>query len=155
MNKDIVLGVLIGFILTVILVGVSGFFLYPNFLSESRNPVGETAAVKCYAQKNLCEKFTSAADGGSLKITIFSYTGAAAKNLEVDLGTQPGAPEYYMKYTDKNGVAEFDGIPSGAYVIYFNGVTFIKDYGSSNITEQVEINKNQTTEKTIRLLPGY
>ena len=65
-----------------------------------------------------------------------------AKDLEVDLGTKPGATEFYMKYTDKNGIAEFDGIPSGSYVVYFNGTTFIKDYGSPTTTERVEINKN-------------
>lgn len=146
---------ILGFIAALVLVGLiyTAKFAF-NFLSSSKNTVGGTTAVKCNAQKSLCERFTPAADGGALKITIFSHAGAAAKNLEVDLGAKPGAPEYYMKYTDENGIAEFDGIPPGVYAVYFNGVTFIKEYGSSSIVERIEINKNQTTEKTIRFLAG-
>ena len=141
---------ILGFVV-VLAVIVAGYIAFKFLFTSGGIPIGERTAVKCSTASNTCEQFTPTKDGGSLKITILSYTGIAAKDLEVDLGTKPGAAEYYMKYTDKNGIAEFDGILPGSYIVYFNGTTFIKDYGSPTTTERVEINKNQTAEKTIIL----
>ena len=140
---------ILGFILIVVV--VAGYLAFKFFFISEDTAPGQHTTVLCNTERNVCEQFTPASNSGLLKITILTRTGMPAKDLEVDLGTKPGATEFYMKYTDKNGIAEFDGIPSGSYVVYFNGTTFIKDYGSPTTTERVEINKNQTTEKTIVL----
>lgn len=145
--------VILGFVIILVVI-VAGYFAFKFFYASKNMTPGQRTAVLCSTERNVCEQFSPAANSGSLKITILTRTGTPAKDLEVDLGTKPGATEYYMKYTDKNGVAEFGGIPSGSYVVYFNGVTFIKEYGASSIIVRVEINKNQTTEKTIQLLAG-
>lgn len=144
--KKFIFGLIIIFVVI-----VAGYIAF-KFFNSSKNMIpGQRRAVLCNTERNVCEQFTQTSDSGSLKIAILTSTGIPAKDLEVNLGIKPGATEYYMKYTDKNGVAEFDGIPSGFYVVYFNDTTFIKDYGSPTTTERIEINKNQITEKTIKL----
>ncbi len=144
---------ILGFVLIVAVI-IAGYIASKFFYASKNTTPGQRMAVLCNTERNVCEQFVPATDGGSLKITILTHTVTPAKDLEVDLGTKPGDLEYYMKYTDKNGVAEFDGVPSGSYVVYFNDTTFIKEYGASSIRVRVEINKNKATEKVLQLLPG-
>jgi len=70
--------------------------------------------------------------------------------LEVDVGIEPGANEYYMMLTDVSGAVTFDWLPSGKYSVYFNSNTFPAKYGAPPVVP-VEITIGQTTQKTIDL----
>ena len=89
-----------------IVVVVAGYLAFKFFFISEDTAPGQHTTVLCNTERNVCEQFTPASNSGLLKITILTRTGMPAKDLEVDLGTKPGATEFYMKYTDKNGIAE-------------------------------------------------
>ncbi len=131
------------------LVGYNYFQAGSNSRSnQSGGPPNE--AQLCKVDSHTCTVIPKSANSGAVKITI-SASGKSVGDLEVDLGTKPGAPQYYMKLTDANGTAIFDGIPAGSYVIYFNSNNFPQQFGSPP-TETVTVGSGQTSVKNIDLL---
>lgn len=115
-------------------------------------------AVKCDYKNHSCDYFTPPADGGNLKVTI-TINAKPGKKIPVLLWKtfNPASDpkdEAYVKYTDENGIAFFEGIPSGAYFPNYNLIGFPKEYGgayNSWTTSKVEISKGKTAEITLSL----
>lgn len=115
-------------------------------LDELDKPEG---AVLCDMEKNSCDPYEKTGDSGNLKVSVTSF-GKPVESVEVDVGSEPGAQKYYLRETDEQGIAQFDGLPSGSYKIYFNLNDFPKEYDASQLID-VKIVKGQMTEKTIEL----
>lgn len=159
--KQFVLGFLVA---TVIFAG--GFFIFNNKandtparqsdlstdnkanakLDEPNKPEG---AVLCDMKKNSCDPYERTENSGNLKVSITGF-GKPMEGVEVDVGNEPGAQKYYLRETDDQGIAQFDGLPPGSYKIYFNLNDFPKGYDASQLID-VKITKGQTTEKIIEL----
>lgn len=119
--------------------------LYDNDVKKAHE------AVLCDSEQHSCSYFDKVQDSGNLNVVV-TAAGVPMKGLEVDAAGRPGAPRYYVKLTDDTGVALFNGLPTGSYVIYFNGVNFPKEYGDAP-TVPAMITKEQTTERRIDLVP--
>lgn len=147
----------LGFISALILAGLvySVFVFLPQFKPKKKGPLYDEdvkraqEAVICDTVKHSCSYFDKTQDSGSLKVVI-TAAESPVKGLEVDVAPKPGSPQYYVKLTDKQGIALFESLPLGKYAIYFNGVNFPKEYGDSP-TVPVEIVKDQTKEIFIPL----
>lgn len=150
----------LGFISALILGGLIYciFVFLPQFKSQKKGPLYDEdvkkaqEAVLCDAIKHSCSYFDKTQDSGNVRV-IINAKGKPVGGLEVDMAPKPGSVQYYVKLTDKQGLALFESLPSGKYAIYFNGVNFPKEYGDSP-TVPVEIIKNQIVERTIDLTPG-
>ncbi|MFA5086879.1 MAG: hypothetical protein WC470_01085 [Candidatus Paceibacterota bacterium] len=99
------------------------------------------------APENLIE---GAQQFGSLKVAITSGQGAFIGNIEVDVGEHPGG-KMAMEITDKNGIAFFDKMPVGNFVIFFNDNTLPKNFEKAPSLIPVKIIEGQTTEQNIQL----
>lgn len=140
------------FISALILGGLiySIFIVLPQFETKKKGPLYDEDVKKaqevviCDVVKHSCSYFDKIQDSGNVKVVI-SAGNNPIKGLEVDIASKPGFPQYYVKLTDKQGVALFENLPSGKYTIYFNGVNFPKEYGDSP-TVPVEITKDKTKE---------
>lgn len=148
----------LGFVSILIIAALAyvGYKVFSESVFKGKSPlfgvVKSNEAVLCDTQQHLCNSFSKTSNSGNLKV-IISASGDPVKNLEVDLGVQPGAPKYYMRPTNNQGIALFEGIPSGNYFIYFNGINFPKLYGNSP-TQGVEIIPNQVVERFLELTPN-
>lgn len=137
--------------LILVLVGGLAFTGYKFFLSRStrRGPEpGIGAATLCDAVKHSCGEYSKTSDAGSLKVVLFGK--GTIGGIEVDVGSRPGATQYYMKFSDSSGVALLEGLPDGNYSVYFNGNNFPKEYGDTP-TQQVQIVKGETKVVEIHL----
>lgn len=99
------------------------YFTVSKTVTVTNQGPGKAETQLCDLQKQTCTVNSKTANSGSLKVSIMS-AGAPVKSLEVDVGTKPGAPQYYLKMTDDSGIALFEEIPAGSYVIYFNQENF-------------------------------
>lgn len=99
------------------------------------------------APENLIE---GATEFGSLKVILTDTRGAFIDNIEVDVGEHPGG-KMAVEVTDKNGVALFEKMPAGNYVIFFNDNTFPKNFERVPSLIPVKITKGQATEQKIEL----
>jgi hypothetical protein len=144
--------VLLILVLTLVLGGL-GFAGYKYYLSHQATSTQNTpeagSTQLCDLKKNTCNSFEATSDSGTLRITLVNGSDPAP-DLEVDLGSRPGAEQYYMKMTDAGGVALFEGIPAGSYVIYFNLNAFPSAYGTPQ-TQSVTVVKGQTETLEIQL----
>jgi hypothetical protein len=141
--------ILIFIIVLVILAGLGyvGFkFFWPSKNTSGGPPKG---VQLCDIDAQTCSVIPKSANSGILQITI-NNTGKPVGDLEVDVGTKPGATKYYMGLTDANGVIAVDGIPAGSYFIYFNNGNFPTEFGNPPLVP-VSISTGQTTKKTIDL----
>lgn len=149
--------IILGFVISAIVL-VGGFFVLSNLFKsgttqqtnnsspQSSNRATDEAtqpdeAVYCDVQKSSCGSYAKTENSGNLEVTVMA-AGKPAANLEVDAALAPGAPHYYMRSTDSNGVAQFDDLPAGDYKIYFNLNNFPKEYdasqlGSTKVTQGV------------------
>ncbi len=123
------------------------FFLSKSFSGKGQEP-GIGAATLCDAVKHTCSEYSKTSEAGTLKVVLFAK--GPVGGIEVDVGSRPGASQYYMKFSDNSGVALLEGIPGGNYSIYFNGNNFPKEYGDTQ-TRQVQIIKGETKVVEIHL----
>lgn len=143
------------FIITFLLVvlGGGGFFLYRNYFgtktSTTSNP-GQNSTQLCDLQKQTCTSVNPSFGSGAVNVTVKARENPI-NELEVDLGTKPGASEYYLSRTNSKGVALFEGIPAGSYVIYFNQNNFPSGF-SAPAPEQIQVVKGESKEITIKIL---
>lgn len=150
----------LGFISALVLIGIvyATLIFLPQLSQKKKGPLYDQdvkkaqEAVICDAIKHSCSFFDKTQDSGNVRVLI-NATGKPVSGLEVDVAPKPGSPQYYVRLTNKQGVALFESLPSGKYAIYFNGVNFPKKYGDSP-TVPVEVIKNQTAERNINLAPG-
>jgi hypothetical protein len=143
--------ILIIIIVLIILAGL-GYFGYKYFFpsSKSQSVGGPGAAAQlCDINTQNCSAIQKSADSGTLQVTV-TGGGKVVTDLEVDVGVKPGATKYYMRLTDSNGVAVFDGIPAGSYDVYFNGNNFPAQFGNSPLVT-VEVSAGQIIQKSIDL----
>lgn len=143
--------ILVLIIILVILVGL-GYVGYKFLLPASKNPSGgpPKTAQLCDMKSQSCSAIQKSANSGILQITITSG-GKPVGELEVDVGTKPGAEKYYMGPTDANGVVVIDGIHAGNYSIYFNSNNFPTQLGDSPLVP-INVSAGQTTKTTINLV---
>lgn len=99
------------------------------------------------APENLIE---GAQQFGSLKVTVASGQGEFISGIEVDVGEHPGG-KMAVEITDKNGVAFFEKMPVGNYVVFFNDNTFPKNFEKASNLISVKIIEGQVTEQNIQL----
>lgn len=129
--------------------GLVGYKFFGPGAGNQPDMSGAKETQLCNVDSHTCGAVQRTADSGTLKVTVKS-AGKGVSGLEVDLGARPGAPNYYIRLTDVNGVAVLTGIPAGKYYIYFNGFNFPKEYGDSP-TEKVSVVSGQTTEVVINI----
>lgn len=148
---------ILGFVTAVLLIGIAYGISTIRLSSshETRSPLYDqdvkkaNEAVLCDNEQHSCRAFDKAQNSGNVNVTIVA-NGKPVSGLEVDVANTPGAVQYYMKLTDADGIASFDGLPVGNNFIYFNGVNFPKAYGDSP-TVPVTVAKDQTAERRIEL----
>ncbi|MDD5675762.1 MAG: hypothetical protein PHC61_16450 [Chitinivibrionales bacterium] len=100
---------LIVFVLIALLAGYVIGNLFPCSIIQGFN-----------SQKNL----ENISGNAALSVKILDENNSPLKNIEVDVGTQPGQPPLGGSvYTNESGEANFN-IKPGSYFIYFNTVTF-------------------------------
>ena len=114
------------------------------------------ATFKCSWVENSCSPITPYPNSGNLKVTI-TVNGQPGRKIEVDTWTsaQPGTDkESFVKYTDKAGVALFEGIPAGVYYLTSNTTSFPKEYGNAADSfgaQRAEVSAGTTAEIEIKL----
>ena len=138
-------------LLVLIVLAVFGYFGFKYFLPASKNTSGgpPKGVQLCNIDTQACGAISKSANSGILQITVIS-NGKPVGNLEVDVGTKPGATKYYMGLTDSDGVITVDGIPAGNYFAYFNNGNFPAEFDNPPLV-QVNVLAGQTTKKTIDL----
>lgn len=113
-----------------------------------------SSTQKCNFENHTCENFIPQKDSGNFKITI-TINGQPGKGMEIDLWFKPSpGGDSFLKNTDSNGIALFEGIPPGTYYPSTNLSNFPKEYGNAyqNWTwTNVEIVKGKTTEMKMDL----
>lgn len=130
--------------------------LCPPVIRSDEDIKNARVAVLCNWKKHTCEYFKPQKDSGNLKLTI-TINGMPGKRIEVSLWTTqkpPDSDEAYIKYTDDNGVAFFEGITSGTYYPNYDLSKFPKEYGNAYVTwdaKAVEVVKDTTREVIINL----
>ena len=147
MNKLLII------VMVLILLAGGGFLVYRNYFSSktavtSSEPAKNQTQV-CDLQKQTCMVNSKTTNSGSLKVSIVS-SGAPVKSLEVDIGIKPGASQYYLKFTGEDGIALFEGIPAGSYVIYFNQESFPSGL-IEPAPQAINVLAGQTTQTNINL----
>lgn len=117
------------------------------------------ATFKCSWVDNSCSPITPSANSGNLKVTV-TVNGQPGKKIEIDTWTsaQPGGDkESLVKYTDAEGIALFEGIPSGTYFLTSNSNSFPKEYTTalkSFSIQKIEVIEGSTAEISINLNTG-
>ena len=86
---------------------------------------------------------------GSLRV-ILSARGAAVGDIEVDVGERPGG-KMAVDITDKGGVAFFERMPVGRFVIFFNDATYPQNFERVPSLVPVEITEGEVAERIIEL----
>jgi len=130
--------------------------LCPPAIRSGEDIKNAKVAVLCSLKKHTCDYFKPQKDSGNLKLTI-TINGMLGKRIEVSLWTTqrpPDSDEVYIKYTDDNGVAFFQGMTSGVYYPRFDLKESPKEYGNADVawdTKAVEIVKGITREVIINL----
>jgi hypothetical protein len=115
------------------------------------------ATFKCSWADSSCSPIVPSANSGNLKITV-TVNGEPGKKIEIDTWTSPqpgGDKESFVKYTDQQGIAFFEGIPAGIYYLTSNTNSFPKQYTNaweSFSPERVEVAASSTTERSINLV---
>jgi len=130
--------------------------LCPPAIRSGEDIKNAKVAVLCYLKKNTCDYFKPQKDSGNLKLTI-TINGMLGKRIEVSLWTTqrpPDSDQVYIKYTDDNGVALFQGMASGIYYPQFDLKESPKEYGNAYLTwdtKAVEVVKDTTRKLIINL----
>lgn len=140
--KKFILGLIIGLVIFLTL----SYFGLGNFMQGLKG--GENGESSSVVPAELLKE--GAAEFGSLKVVMTDSQGAFVGNIEVDVGEQPGG-KMAVETTDGNGVAFFDKMPVGNYVIFFNEITFPKNFERPAVLIPVKIMAGQTTEQEIIL----
>ncbi len=141
-------------VIVLLVLGGVGFFGYKYFNSSKLTTVSNQGPSKsetllCSVKNNSCTNYQKSANSGNVKITI-TQSGKPVANLEVDFAQKPGAQEYYMKQTDKSGIALLEGMPAGNYFIYFNQSNFPVSLGEPP-TKTATIVSGETAEVSIKI----
>ena len=104
---------------------------------------GIPAAV---APQNLVK---GATEFGTLKVIVSSNEMPVA-DVEIDVGLAPGGNMAIAK-TGKDGVAIFERMPAGDFVVFFNDYNFFKNFQRVSSLTPVSIIAEKTTEQKIEL----
>jgi hypothetical protein len=138
-------------VLIIIFLGSVGYLINKYFSPSSKDQLGGPAvkAQLCSIDTHVCLPVPENADSGTLKIKV-TAGGKSVGNLEVDLGKEAGAIDYYMVITDISGTAVIGRVPPGKYSIYFNNNNYPAQYGTPPVFP-VEIKIGETTQSTIDL----
>jgi hypothetical protein len=108
---------------------------------------GNNAGVpNAVATQNLVK---GATEFGTLKVTVTSGK-AVVSGVEVDVGVQPGG-KMAVATTDKDGVALWNEMPIGDFVVFFNAYNFPKNFKFESSLTPVSVSADQTTEQKIEL----
>ncbi len=140
--KKFILGLITGLIIMLIM----NFFVFCDF--KRFESLGNNNGSNIVASENLIDGIQKF---GSLKIVVTAGKTAFVSDLEVDVGKQPGG-KMAVKITDKNGTVFFEKIPTGDFVIFFNDVTYPKNFERVSSLIPVKIVEGKTTEQKIELI---
>lgn len=136
--KKFIFGIIAGIVLMLIL-NFLGFDLKRFFSNNASNaPVAPQDLIAG------AEKF------GSLKVVITSDKRAFISGVEVDVGERPGG-KMAVSITDKDGTAFFEKVPVGNFVIFFNDITYPKNFERVSALIPIRIIEGQITEQKIEL----
>lgn len=140
--RNFILGFFTALILVAAGYGIYKFVFYPQRYNVPRENQGTCNHLN-----------EGAAEFGKVGLEISSKSGQSVKDVEVNLGAQPGAENYCWTKTNENGVAVFDQVPVGDYSIYFNDTTLPEALGGGGPTPvlQIKVTKGVTTEAGIEL----